>query len=88
MSAVKEEEQALADETGGDMPQRKKKKRGFDYDYREVFLKSSVPQLIATLSGRIVVCKYLCSLSLSLLSYLSIYQSRLLTFLPFYNSRE
>eukprot|EP00984_Skeletonema_dohrnii_P037782 scaffold40248_cov216-Skeletonema_dohrnii-CCMP3373.AAC.1 len=36
------------------MPQKKKKKRGFDYDYREVFLKSSVPQLIATLSGRIV----------------------------------
>eukprot|EP00985_Skeletonema_marinoi_P025882 scaffold19441_cov214-Skeletonema_marinoi.AAC.5 len=54
MSAVKEEEQALADETGGDMPQKKKKKRGFDYDYREAFLNSSVPQLIATLSGRIV----------------------------------
>ncbi len=35
----------------------KKKRRGFRYDYREVFLKSNVPQLIATLSGRIVVCK-------------------------------
>mmetsp|Transcript_5158 Transcript_5158/g.8108 ORF Transcript_5158/g.8108 Transcript_5158/m.8108 type:complete len:282 (-) Transcript_5158:567-1412(-) len=33
----------------------KKKRRGFHYDYREVFLKSNVPQLIATLSGRIVV---------------------------------
>lgn len=54
MNATKEEEKALSSETGGDTPQ-KKKKRGFDYDYREVFLKSSVPQLIATLSGRIVV---------------------------------
>ena len=35
----------------------KKKRRGFHYDYREVFLKSNVPQLIATLSGRIVVCE-------------------------------
>ena len=35
----------------------KKKRRGFHYDYKEVFLKSNVPQLIATLSGRIVVCK-------------------------------
>ncbi len=35
----------------------KKKRRGFEYDYKEVFLKSNVPQLIATLSGRIVVCK-------------------------------
>ncbi len=34
-----------------------KKRRGFRYDYKEVFLKSNVPQLIATLSGRIVVCK-------------------------------
>jgi len=33
----------------------KKKRRRFHYDYREVFLKSNVPQLIATLSGRIVV---------------------------------
>jgi len=33
----------------------KKKRRGFEYDYKEVFLKSNVPQLIATLSGRIVV---------------------------------
>lgn len=32
-----------------------KKRRGFRYDYKEVFLKSNVPQLIATLSGRIVV---------------------------------
>ena len=35
----------------------KKKRRGFLYDYHEVFLKSNVPQLIATLSGSIVVCK-------------------------------
>lgn len=35
----------------------KKKRRGFQYDYREVFLKSNVPQFIATLSGRIVVCE-------------------------------
>lgn len=35
----------------------KKIRRGFEYDYKEVFLKSNVPQLIATLSGRIVVCK-------------------------------
>lgn len=58
LNATKAAEKALPSETGGDKPQ-KKKKRGFDYDYREVFLKSSVPQLIATLSGRIVVCKYL-----------------------------
>lgn len=36
----------------------RKRKRGFDYDYREVFVKSNVPQLIATLSGRIVACKF------------------------------
>jgi hypothetical protein len=36
----------------------KKKRRGFHYDYREVFLKSNVPQFIATLSGRIVVCEW------------------------------
>ena len=35
----------------------KKKRRSFHYDYREVFLKSNVPQFIATLSGRIVVCE-------------------------------
>jgi hypothetical protein len=35
----------------------KNKRRGFHYDYREVFLKSNVPQFIATLSGRIVVCE-------------------------------
>jgi hypothetical protein len=35
----------------------KKKRRGFHYNYREVFLKSNVPQFIATLSGRIVVCE-------------------------------
>lgn len=36
---------------------KKLKRRGFHYDYREVFLKSNVPQFIATLSGRIVVCE-------------------------------
>jgi hypothetical protein len=36
---------------------KKFKRRGFHYDYREVFLKSNVPQFIATLSGRIVVCE-------------------------------
>ena len=36
---------------------KKKKRKSFQYDYREVFVKSTVPQLIATLSGRIVVCK-------------------------------
>jgi hypothetical protein len=36
----------------------KKKRRGFEYDYKEVFLKSNLPQLIATLSGRVVVCKF------------------------------
>jgi hypothetical protein len=35
----------------------KKKRRGFEYDYKEVFLKSNVPQLIATLSGRVIVCE-------------------------------
>ena len=35
----------------------RKKRRGFHHDYREVFLKSNVPQFIATLSGRIVVCE-------------------------------
>ena len=35
----------------------KKKRRGFHYDYREVFLKSNIPQFIATLFGRIVVCE-------------------------------
>ena len=37
----------------------KKKRRSFDYNYREVFLKSNIPQLIVTLSGRIVVCKFI-----------------------------
>merc|ERR1719262_1517540 len=37
------------------MTGHKKKRRGFHYDYREVFLKSNVPQFIATLSGSIVV---------------------------------
>ena len=36
---------------------KKFKRRGFHYDYREVFLKSNVPQFIAALSGRIVVCE-------------------------------
>jgi len=44
---------AVKEESNGTNP--KKKRRGFHYDYREVFLKSNVPQLIATLSGRIVV---------------------------------
>ena len=35
----------------------KKKRRGFEYDYKEVFMKSNLPQLIATLSGRVVVCE-------------------------------
>ena len=38
---------------------KKLKRRGFHYDYREVFLKSNIPQFIATLSGRIVVCEYM-----------------------------
>jgi len=38
---------------------KKLKRRGFHYDYREVFLKSNVPQFIAALSGRIVVCEYM-----------------------------
>ena len=33
----------------------------FDLDYQEVFVKSNVPQLLATPSGRVVACKYLCS---------------------------
>eukprot|EP00804_Cyclotella_cryptica_P019387 CCRYP_021123-RA/>CCRYP_021123-RA protein AED:0.03 eAED:0.03 QI:358/1/1/1/1/1/3/324/932 len=33
----------------------KKRRRGFEYDYKEVFTKSNLPQLIATLSGRVVV---------------------------------
>jgi hypothetical protein len=52
---------------------KKKKKRSFGYDFREVFLKSNVPQLIATLSGRIVVCKYtrkLCFVLLTVHMYL------------------
>ena len=48
---------AVKEESNGMNP--KKKRRGFHYDYREVFLKSNAPQLIATLSGRIVVCKFL-----------------------------
>ena len=47
-----------ADSGAETSPKKKKKKRSFGYDFREVFLKSNVPQLIATLSGRIVVCKY------------------------------
>ena len=47
---------AIKEESNG--MNSKKKRRGFHYDYREVFLKSNVPQLIATLSGRIVVCKF------------------------------
>ena len=35
----------------------KKKRRSFDTNYKEVFLKSNIPQLIVTLSGRVVVCK-------------------------------
>lgn len=30
---------------------------GFELDYREAFVKSSVPQLIATTAGRIIACK-------------------------------
>jgi hypothetical protein len=36
----------------------KKKRRSFDYNYKEVFLKSNIPQLLVTLSGRVVVCEF------------------------------
>ena len=47
-------------ETHGESQKKahKKKRRSFDYNYKEVFLKSNIPQLIVTLSGRVVVCKY------------------------------
>ena len=67
MDVIQEKEKAMAEGSDGEMLHKKKKKRGFDYDYREVFLKSNVPQLIATLSGRIVVCKCICSFAQTLL---------------------
>jgi hypothetical protein len=52
---------AIAEGHGDSMKKaaHKKKRRSFDYNYKEVFLKSNIPQLIVTLSGRVVVCKYL-----------------------------
>mmetsp|Transcript_8632 Transcript_8632/g.19386 ORF Transcript_8632/g.19386 Transcript_8632/m.19386 type:complete len:962 (+) Transcript_8632:366-3251(+) len=51
----KKETEVCTTETTTTTAPHKKKRRGFHYDYKEVFLKSNVPQLIATLSGRIVV---------------------------------
>ena len=57
MSGTKVTEKVMDTGMGDGKSLKKKKKRNFDYDYREVFLRSNVPQLIATLSGKIVVCK-------------------------------
>ena len=57
INAEKEQQAAAGTTINPSTTIHKKKRRSFHYDYKEVFLKSNVPQLIATLSGRIVVCK-------------------------------
>ena len=49
--------EAIAEGYDNQRRPHKKKRRSFDHNYKEVFQKSNVPQLIVTLSGRVVVCK-------------------------------
>ncbi len=51
-------------------PRKRKRKHeltsldeGFILDYREVFMTSNVPQIISTLAGRIIICKFTSSTS-------------------------
>lgn len=48
---------AVAETHDSQKKAHKKKRRSFDYNYKEVFLKSNIPQLVVTLSGRVVVCE-------------------------------
>jgi hypothetical protein len=41
-------------------PSEQSNSPGFELDYREAFVKSNVPQLIATTAGRIIACKLNC----------------------------